>query len=200
MDPTLTLPAILAVCLVAVASPGPATLAISATAARDGAGAGLRMAAGVACGSLFWNVAAALGLAGVMAAHAGLVQALRLLGGAYLLWLAWGAARRAWQPRRHTARAAPRPFRQGLLLHLTNPKAIFFFGALYSAMLAAGVTFAPIAAAVALQSSLVFVAYALLFSRPAVQRAHARAARWSDGLAAVLFAGFGLRLLSKTAP
>ena len=40
--------------LIATASPGPSTMAIMATAMRDGRGPALALAAGVVTGSLFW--------------------------------------------------------------------------------------------------------------------------------------------------
>ncbi|WP_338405350.1 LysE family transporter, partial [Achromobacter xylosoxidans] len=45
--------------LIATASPGPSTMAIMATAMRDGRGPALALAAGVVTGSLFWALLAA---------------------------------------------------------------------------------------------------------------------------------------------
>ena len=47
--------------LVATASPGPSNLAIMGTAMRHGRAAGLTLAMGVVCGSMFWAVLAATG-------------------------------------------------------------------------------------------------------------------------------------------
>ncbi|MGC3937508.1 LysE family transporter [Roseobacter sp. EG26] len=195
------LPPILLAALIASASPGPATLAIAATSMSRGAGAGLRLAAGVLTGSLIWSSAAAAGLAALMLRHGWAVEVIRYAGAAYLFWLAFKSLRAAWRgglsegvaPARHA-------FRRGLLLHLTNPKAIFFFGALYAVILSPGQSPAAlglIVGAVGLQSAVVFLGYALLFSRPGPMRLYRRGARGINALAGLAFAGLGLRLLTS---
>lgn len=196
------LPLVLLAALVAVASPGPATIAITTTAAERGVRAGLVLAAGVLTGSLIWSVSAALGLSAAMLAHGWIVEAVRWAGAAYLMWLAWKSARAALRrgaPAAAHSRDEPmrRTYLRGLLLHLTNPKAILFFGALYTLALKpgqSGATLALIVCAVAVQSAMVFFGYAVLFSRAPVQRAYARIAHWVQGVAALVFAGFALRL------
>ncbi|GIT91511.1 amino acid transporter [Jannaschia pagri] len=194
------LPAILAVALVASASPGPATLAIAATSMAHGAGPGLRLASGVLAGSLIWSSAAAAGLATVMVSHVWVVEALRYAGALYLFWLAFKSLRASHRGRSVAGTPVPgRPFVRGFLLHLTNPKAIFFFGALYAVVLTPGTPPAALAlvvVAVGLQSALVFLGYALLLSRPGPMAFYGRATRWIDMVAGLLFAGLGLRLLT----
>ena len=200
MDVVAILPAILFVALIASASPGPATLAIAATAMAMGVGPALRLAAGVLAGSLTWSIAAAAGLGVLMLGHVWIVEGLRLVGAAYLLWLAYKSLRSAFRggvseglvPERH-------PFLRGLLLHLTNPKAIFFFGALYSVILtpdAGAAQLAIVVAAVGLQSAIVFLGYAVLFSRPGPMRVYRRFSRWINGLAGLAFGGLATRLLT----
>ncbi|MFO6464934.1 LysE family translocator [Jannaschia sp. KMU-145] len=200
MDILTSLPMILGVALIASASPGPATLAIAATSMGQGARAGLRLATGVLTGSLIWSVAAAAGLAALMLRHGWAVEAIRIAGAGYLFWLAFKSARAAWRggppPVAATARGS---FRKGLLLHLTNPKAIFFFGALYAVILTPGQSPAAlgiVVAAVGAQSAAVFLGYALLFSRAGPMAAYRRAYRGIAALSALAFAGFGLRLLT----
>ena len=199
------LPLVLLAALVAVASPGPATIAIATTAAERGRGPALALAAGVLTGSFTWSITAAFGLAAAMLAHGWIVEIIRYLGAGYLAWLALGSARAAWagaapfegaRARRGDARAL---YLRGLLLHLTNPKAIFFFGALYAVALGPGQTTATLAVivlAVGAQSGLAFFGYAILFSRPSFRRTYARAARWIRAASAVMFGGFALRLLT----
>ena len=198
---------ILLAALVAVASPGPATLAITGTSMERGRAHGLFIAGGVVTGSCFWNVSAALGLAGIMAANATLLEVLRYVAAAYLAWLAFKSARSAMRrgdPRGKVsdARRLGGSYMRGLLLHLTNPKSIFFFGALYSVGLPVGATgweVATVVLLVGLQSALVFFGYALLFSTPRAQAIYLRARRWIEGAVAILFAGAALRIL-RTGP
>ena len=196
---------ILLAALVAVASPGPATLAISGTSMQRGRAHGLALASGVVTGSFTWNVAAALGLAGIMAANAALLEVLRYLAAAYLLWLAFKSARSALRRGDPRGRASDAgrlrgSYLRGLMLHLTNPKSIFFFGALYSVGLPPGTTPAEVATVVLLvggQSALVFLGYAILFSSARAQAVYLRARRWIEGAVAVLFAGAALGILRR---
>ena len=56
-----------------------------------------------------------------------ILDAIRWVGVAYLLWLAWGAIRgREAAPEAVTGTGAGRAFRAGLFVNLTNPKVILF--------------------------------------------------------------------------
>lgn len=186
------------------ASPGPSTLAIAGAAMGQSRAVGFALAAGVTLGSWTWSVAAALGLGGAMAAHGWAMEVLRWLGAGYLLWLALRSARSAWRgaaavmpaPTPSGARAA---FLRGLALHLTNPKAILFFGALYSVGTPAGADardLMTIVAAVGIQSAAVFLGYAALFAAPAPRRLWAHARRGLEAIFAVAFAAASLRLMT----
>ncbi|QBY02291.1 LysE family translocator [Rhodophyticola sp. CCM32] len=195
---------ILLIALVAAGSPGPATLAIAGTSMGAGRQHGLALAAGVVLGSWTWSLAAALGLGAMMAAHGWVFEGMRYVAGAYLLWLGLKAARRAWQGAKPATVAqlagagTGSAFAKGLALHLTNPKAILFFGSLYSIALPTNAPwrdFALIGGSVGVLSLTVFLGYALLFSRPPVVRVYARLGRWFDTVFAVLFGAAALRIL-----
>ena len=123
---------------IAVASPGPAVLAIAGTSMRAGRRTGLVFASGVTTGSLAWSIGAAAGLSAVMLANAWLIEAIRWFGVGYLLFLAFKSARAAItpgddaMPQGLALTPGRRAYARGLALHLTNPKAILFFGSLYS--------------------------------------------------------------------
>lgn len=121
--------AIPAIFTVGVASPGPATLMILGTAMASGRAPAVALSLGVVLGSVAWASVAALGFVAALKASAALFMALKLAGGLYLIFLAVKSWRSAFTP---GATAAPRSagtgsprrcFAQGLLLHLTNPKA-----------------------------------------------------------------------------
>ncbi|MEW9919735.1 LysE family translocator [Marimonas sp. MJW-29] len=200
----INLPVILFAALLAVGSPGPATLAIAGTSMASGRRAGLALASGVTTGSFIWSISAAFGLGAVMAAHAWVFEIVRLMGAGYLIWLAIKAARSAWVGNRVQARALPatsprRAYGKGLALHLTNPKAILFFGALY----AIGVPpDAPVSAlvlvilAVGLQSTVMFHLYAVIFSSPPMARAYLGAKRWFEAFFALAFGAIAFKVLT----
>ncbi|MEM8848642.1 MAG: LysE family transporter [Pseudomonadota bacterium] len=203
----IDLPLILLAALIASASPGPATLALAGTSMASGRRAGLVLATGITCGSLTWSVAAALGLGALMLGHAWAFETIRYLGAAYLVWLAIRSARAALSTRPMATRAVEGTgkavFLKGLALHLTNPKAVLFFGALYAVGLPPGTSSADLAlviAAVGLQSALVFHGYAVIFSTPVATAAYLRARRVFEAVFALGFGAAGLRVLTARAP
>lgn len=198
-----TLPPVLLAALVAQASPGPATLAISREAMLHGRKAGLALALGVTTGSWIWSAVAAAGMSAVILAHDWLVMGLRIAGAMYLGWLAVKSARAALRPGKTAGRdigpaRADSSYARGLLIHLTNPKAILFFGALYAFGLPADAppsTPLLIFGAVALQSLIVFGGLALIFSHARIASGYAALRRAFEGVFAVVFGSAAISLL-----
>ncbi len=186
------------------ASPGPATLAIAGTAMERGRAAGLAVAAGIVCGSAFWGIAAALGLSALMLANAWLVEILRYVGGAYLLFLAYKAMKSALSDTPVAQAKAKRGdlgaiYVKGLLLHLTNPKAIFGWGAMFAVIVpptsSPDVVIQTFLALIAV-SNVVFFGYALLFSMGSFVRSYQKMRRVFEVTFALLFGAAGLKILT----
>jgi len=185
-------------------SPGPATLAIAGASMNRGRTAGLAVAAGVFCGSATWGLAAALGLSALMAANAWVVETLRYVGAAYLLFLAYKAARSALSDKSLMPVAAGqgglgRLYVKGLLIHLTNPKAILGWGAVFAIavpVVASQISVFETYGALLSVSCGVFFGYALLFSTGMFVRGYQRLRRWFEGAFAVLFGLAGLKTLT----
>ena len=122
--------------LFAAISPGPAVLMSARTGLTEGFRTGAMLAAGIGAGAVVWASAAMFGLNVVFAAAPALLWALKLLGGAYLLWMGWSLWRDAAQPL-ETADARPVPrsalsaFRLGLFTQLANPKPAVMFSAIF---------------------------------------------------------------------
>jgi threonine/homoserine/homoserine lactone efflux protein len=190
---------------IAVASPGPAVLAIAGTSMRAGRRTGLVFASGVTTGSLAWSIGAAAGLSAVMLANAWLIEAIRWFGVGYLLFLAFKSARAAItpgddaMPQGLALTPGRRAYARGLALHLTNPKAILFFGSLYSFGVPIDASVSDLAMIVVLvgfQSAIVLHGYALLFSNPVVVRGYLKLRRWFEGAFALAFGYAGVRILT----
>ncbi|MEL7132029.1 MAG: LysE family transporter [Pseudomonadota bacterium] len=200
----INLPLILLAALLAGASPGPATLTIAGTSMASGRRAGLAVAAGVTTGSFMWSVSAAFGLGAIMLANAWLFEIVRYAGATYLGWLAIKSARSAWMGATLrvppiTPRSVRGHYAKGLALHLTNPKAILFFGALYSVGVPAGTSVTALVTvilAVGALSFTVFHGYALIFSSAPMTRAYARAKRGFEATFALFFGAAALRILT----
>ena len=186
---------------IAAGSPGPATLACASAAMAHGRAAGLALGVGLALGLSFWGALTAAGLGAVFLGSPSALFALRLVGGAYLLWLAWRSARSAWRAPEAPPHAALSPNRlllRGVLLNLSNPKAALAWAAVIALGLpvdAAAWHLTAIAAACSALGLLIYVAYAVGFALPPVRRGYARARRAVDGALAALFGYAGLRLI-----
>lgn len=168
----------------------------------SGRASGLALASGITTGSLMWSVAAALGLGALMLANAWVFELIRYLGAAYLLYLAYKAARSALSDRdlatKSIAGGKRALYAKGLALHLTNPKAILFFGSLYSLGLPPGTgvgDLALIIGAVGLQSLVLFHGYALLFSSRAMTRLYLKLRRWFESAFALGFGAASFKIL-----
>ena len=199
------LTAIFAAFFVVAASPGPATLAVSTVSAASGRKNGILFGAGLAIGLAVWGIVAATGLGALLQTTTHLLTFLKIAGGLYLLWLAYKSARTAVrQQTDHDKSDDLRPlskercFTRGLILNLSNPKAVIAWMAALSVGLATdhSVLNIPIATfGCALIGLLIYIAYALAFSLPVVMQGYARFRRWIDGVVATMFAMAGLALL-----
>lgn len=192
--------------LIATASPGPSNMAIMATAMRDGRLPALILAAGVMTGSLFWATLTATGLSAVLTAYAQALFVIKIVGGLYLLYLAFRAGRSALKPasdfaRKNAGRATPRYsalYRQGLLMHIGNPKAILSWIAIMSLGFRADASPGMLPAIVggcAILGIIVFGGYALVFSTASMVALYARLRRWIESVLCAVFAVAGVKLL-----
>lgn len=185
---------------VAAASPGPATIAVATVSMSAGRRSGLLFGMGLAVGLAFWGVVAAGGLGAILLASAQALSILKLLGGAYLIWLAIGNVRSAMSHETSIAVQSEqaRSFAKGLLLNLSNPKAVFA----WMAVLALGFEDASGVAHLVLSTGtcmcigfLIYAGYALGFSTPGAMRVYSKLRRWIDSVAAGLFAIAGAELI-----
>lgn len=191
--------------MLAGGSPGPATLAISGTAMGQGRRAALAISAGIVVGSALWGIAAALGMSAVMQANAWAFEIVRYLGAAYLLFLAAKSLRKAWLGGASLTPPSSQPqstrllFVKGMLLHLTNPKAILSWAAIYSIALGPNAGIAQVwtlFAALITCSMVVFFGYALLFAAAPIAAAYRRAQRGFELAFGLLFGAAALKVLT----
>jgi threonine/homoserine/homoserine lactone efflux protein len=113
--------------------PGPDSLLIMTRSATQGWRAGSAAALGIGTGTFVHIFAAALGLSAILATSAAAFTVVKLLGAAYILYLAVGmvlSKRRAGAAATPSA-LAPLPLRriyaQGILTNVLNPKVALFF-------------------------------------------------------------------------
>jgi threonine/homoserine/homoserine lactone efflux protein len=193
-----------ATALILTMVPGLDTALVMRTAATGGRRHGAFAALGIGVGCLCWGAAVALGLGALLAASSTAFVALRWVGATYLLWLGVGLLRRG-----DKVAAAPgvtpptemfrHAFRRGFTTNILNPKVGLFYLTLVPQFVPAG---APVALYSLLLAS-VHVALAILWFvtlavgigsiGPALRRP--RVARGLDVTTAVIFLGFGAKLI-----
>jgi len=112
-------------------TPGSDTVYILGRSVAQGRGAGVASALGICVGSIFHTCAAALGLSAILATSALAFSAIKLLGGAYLVFLGvkmlLDRRQRLSLPSNFRWRTTEAAFRQGVLTNILNPKVTLFF-------------------------------------------------------------------------
>ncbi|NOR62982.1 MAG: LysE family transporter [Rhodobacteraceae bacterium] len=188
-----TLIAISTINMLAWLTPGPNMLVII-SAATQSRKAGYVTALGVGFGGVIWGLLAVSGIAIVFELFPKAALILRLFGAGYLIWLGL----KAWQstaPAAALPRATPAPFKTGLMVMMTNPKAVLYFGSLLTAFVP---PHAPIWLLVlivimgSVQATIQNLITASLFSAPPVQRWFKAAHRVLQRLFGTLYIVLGI--------
>ena len=192
------------------ATPGVDFLLTVTRTVQGGARAGLAAALGIGAGCVLHALAAAFGLAALLAVQPAAFIALQWAGAAWLAWLGLGLLRRAWRgaPEAAAAAGAARgpaqalwaEFRAGLLTNVLNPKVALFFLAFLPQFVPAAApsktaAFLLLGAWFAVQGTLFLALLVLLASRLARWQAAAAARRVLGTLGGLLFIALALRLL-----
>ena len=147
------------------ATPGVDMAYAVASTLRGGWRQGVAAALGIMSGCVLHTLAAAFGLAALLATSAEAFAVVKYVGAAYLLYVAWGMARAGLRPPAAAADvAAPRSLwrtaRQGFFTNALNPKVALFFLALLPQFIAAD---APSKTAAFLFLGAWFIVQGLLF-------------------------------------
>ncbi|MEM1366086.1 MAG: LysE family transporter [Pseudomonadota bacterium] len=195
------LAAIVAAFAIVTASPGPAILALATCAMSQGRGPAVKFAFGLAGGLSLWGVIAATGVGVILLASEVAWIALRVAGGAYLFWLAWGAWRASSEaPERQTKQHFS--FKSGFIFNCLNPKAVVAWMAALSMGLTTDAGAAQLIVATlvcGLAAVLINLSVAFAFSRPGMMSLYSRFKRQIQLAASGLFALSGFALLRSAA-
>ncbi|NLY64064.1 MAG: LysE family translocator [Alcaligenaceae bacterium] len=121
-------------CALLAISPGPDNIFVLLQTALNGYRTGFMIVLGLCTGLLFHTFIVTVGIAGLIAASDTAFTLLKLLGAAYLLYMAWGALRAgpvkavSQDPHATTKTLNNAQFyRRGILMNITNPKVSLFF-------------------------------------------------------------------------
>ncbi|MFE3037867.1 LysE family translocator [Streptomyces canus] len=122
------LPSYIAVILLFLAPPGPDMAYMLAVGLEGGRLSALKAILGIGTGMSFYAAAVVAGLGEIARSHPSVLDAVRILGAAYLLWLAYVTMRSARDAiNGHHNIATGRWYLRGVLVSLTNPKIILFY-------------------------------------------------------------------------
>ncbi|PHQ99879.1 MAG: lysine transporter LysE [Marinosulfonomonas sp.] len=185
---------------VVAASPGPGNLASASVSMAHGRRIGLTFAAGLASGLIFWGFLAAMGMGAILQSSATALFVLKLLGGAYLLWLALQSGRRSVKRIVHSSpdAAAGRWYVRGLILNLSNPKAVLAWMAAFSVGLDTENGSGTLIAAMGLCITITILNatfWAMLFSVKGMMTAYRKAQRRVDAVVSGLLAVAGASMI-----
>jgi len=197
--------ALMAASILIKVAPGPGVLATIGHAMARGFRPTLAFVAGVMCGDLVYILAVLLGLAAIAREFHDVFFAIRLLGGAYLIWLGIGMFRGSISVRRSETpveKGHGAAYRSGLLVTLGNPKVMLFYGGLLP-------TFIDIAAlrsidvmilTVLLIADVGCILAAYAYSADRARRAvrSSAVARWFNRVSGAVLIGSGTALISKS--
>lgn len=199
--------AFLAAALVIAVSPGPGAVLSMSTGLRYGYAAALRAIAGLQIALLLQLCVVALGLGAVLATSEAAFAVVKFAGAAYLIWLGV-----------HKWRSPPEPiggdgeglrvqsrrqlYAQGILVNLTNPKAIVFIAALVPQFIVPDrpqwPQFAIIGATMVAVDMMVMSCYALLATRFRPLLRNPRLLRLQNRIFGGLFVGAGALLAGSS--
>jgi RhtB (resistance to homoserine/threonine) family protein len=201
MDAVATLIAVFAVFIPALILPGPDFVGVVRSSLTRGARAGLLTTAGVSCGLGFYATLSLLGLAAVLVQYQWLTWAVRIAGGAYLIWLGVKLLRArpvAVSEAEIGGEVRGNAFLFGFVVTLTNPKAIVLFASVFATAVTAQTPgwLLVLMVALVMASSLGWYAIVTLFmSAPPVMRRFRHAQHWIERAAGACFVAIGGRIL-----
>ncbi|MET0207648.1 MAG: LysE family translocator, partial [Burkholderiaceae bacterium] len=189
------------------ATPGVDFLLTVSRTLQGGARAGIAAALGITAGCVAHILAAAFGVAALLAMHPEAFALLKWAGAGYLVWLATGMLRQAWRRGAEAAAidtaAMPRSFwadfRSGVLTNLLNPKVALFFLAFLPQFVPAAsphktASFLLLGALALLQGGVFLMLLVALAARLSRLQASPRARRLLHALGGGLFLALALRV------
>jgi threonine/homoserine/homoserine lactone efflux protein len=194
-------------CVVISIVPGPDMMFIMANGIARGRAAGVVAAAGMSSGLVGHTVLAALGLGALLQAAPVALEAVRIAGAVFLVYLAITTLRSAKDvattaPARFGERSLRRTYVMATLVNLSNPKVVLFYIAFLPQFVTEGGWPMP-AQFLAMGAILIVIGFAVdasvglaagalsnvLLRRPGVQR-------WLNRVSAAIFGGLAVRLVA----
>lgn len=183
-------------------TPGPDFFYVSRMAAANSRRNTICGVIGITLGVLFWASAAIMGLAILFATYPALQGGVMILGGGYLMYLGVLMVKvrtnavfdKASEQQLNESSTIGKEIMKGLMVNLSNAKAIVYFSSVMSFILASLTETWQIFTAlfvILLETFLYFYFVSVLFSRPRAKQFYSQYSRYIDNIAGVIFLLFG---------
>lgn len=111
-------------------APGPDIMYLLAKSLADGARSGISLALGLCTGLIFHTTLVIIGVAAIIQQSPVAFAALKYIGAAYLLYLAWGAFHAQGDLKLNAVNNGSsffKLYRRGVIMNVLNPKVLLFF-------------------------------------------------------------------------
>ena len=190
-------------------SPGPSFVLVSRVAVTASRPNGLAAALGMGAGGAIFGILALAGLSALLQQVEWLHLALKILGGAYLVYLGVRIWRNATTPLvvddigAGQKRSITRSFWLGLVTQLSNPKTAIYYASIFAALLPAQpaawllIALPPV---IFLIEAGWYAVVALAFSARGPRAAYLRSKTWVDRVAGAVLGALGARLFVDGLP
>lgn len=204
MQPTVVLFSVFAIFIPALMLPGPDFVAVVRSSMTRGAAGGLLTTIGVSIGLGLYATLGLLGLSAVLVRFEWLAWVIRLVGGAYLIYLGVKLLLAKRQPAAMGEEEQGRrghPLLFGLGVTLTNPKAIMLFASVFATSVTGqtpGWLMATMVALVVASAFSWFSIVSLFMSSAPVVRRFAHVQHWIERVAGLCFVVVGGKLLADS--
>jgi len=185
---------------VALISPGPAFLISIQTTLSSGQKSGVWFGAGLGLMAAVWTGLALLGLEAVFQVFPWAYGTVRTLGALYLISVAikiWRGSGEALQESQNQTQG--HALFRGIMVNALNPKSILFAAALLAIVFPPNMLFVENMFVVVNQFVVEFLFYAVLaytMSRERIRSSYLRLKKYTDRVASLVLAGFGLSLVA----
>ncbi|AGH37830.1 RhtB protein [Bibersteinia trehalosi USDA-ARS-USMARC-189] len=197
---------ITAIHILAAISPGPDFIFVSQQTLSRGRATGLLCALGVALGFSVHILYSIMGLAVVIANAAWFLTAIKIVGGAYLIWLGYqGLKARAKnevveiKQEKLTPQSYGKSIWKGFLCNVLNPKAPVYLVSVFTVVLSPEMPLWQLSIYGLWMMFLLFAWFAtvaFLLSIPQVNAQFQKAGHWIDRLLGTVMVGLGIKVIS----
>lgn len=208
MELILSISGLIGIWFLVVTIPGPNFVAVTQYSISESRAEGYFIALGVSVGAGIWATASLLGLGVIFVHLPWLYDAIRLIGGLYLMFFGFQIVRAAFNyslssfPEKQLSISKLAAFRRGLLTSFSNPKTAAFFGSLFVAVIppqAPVWVYIVIIVLIVCVSVIWYSLVAFFFSIEKVQSVYRRSKRFLDCCTGSVLLFLGARLaFSKT--